>query len=146
MITSVRRVGLLVACCAAVVLPVQVCGTAGATTGRDAVAMAASGAIAADGTVTLSGTYRCAPGYRGTVFVSSKLVQAGAESGIGGSIATCDGQPHPWTNQGRPTVDAVPGAARGETTLLLLDTSRSLIPIPAVLATDNHDLELTEVG
>lgn len=143
MITNVWRFRfMVVGCMAAVALPAQVCGPAGASPAPDAVAMAATGEFAADGTVTLSGTYRCAPGHRGTVFVSSKLVQGGAGSGIGGTIATCDGRPHPWTNQGRPHAEAAPGAAQGEATLLLLDTSRGFVPVPVVLAMDRRDLEL----
>ncbi|MCF2530345.1 DUF6299 family protein [Yinghuangia soli] len=145
MIKNVHRVRVLVACCAAAAaLPFQFVGAAEASSPRDFVALAETGAIAEDGTVTLSGTYRCAPGRQGAVFVSSKLIQADGGSGIGGSFADCDGRAHQWSNKGKPATAATPGAARGEATLLRMDTSRGLIPIPSILATDHRDLELAD--
>lgn len=135
---SVRRLPFLALCCAAAALSWT---TADAAPAAHTVSLAPTAHIAPDGTVTLSGTYRCAPS-AGTVFVSSKLVQGATQAGIGGTIATCDSRVHSWTNHGRPATPAAQGPAQAEATLLALDTSRGLIPVPNILATDHRTLDL----
>lgn len=119
-------------------------GSAGAHFGPDAVTIGQTGQIAPDGTLTLTGTYRCSSLRSGPVFVGSKVSQGGAQAGIGGTRAMCDGREHVWRNTGHATGDFGPGAAAGEATLLLLDTSRGFIPIPVVLGVDRRELHLSQ--
>lgn len=62
--------------------------------------------------------------------------------GIGGTAAVCDGARHSWVNHEKPDGGSVtPGPADIETALVQLDTSSGL-PLPAVLASDQHAIEL----
>lgn len=109
-----------------------------------AVSAAPTGTVSTDGTVTLSGTYRCSPlSDPGPVFVSSTVGAGERRHGIGGTAATCDGVERTWVNQDKPVHGALmaPGPAEVEATLVHLDT-RSGLPIPSIIATDRHEIEL----
>ncbi|MFI9273009.1 DUF6299 family protein [Kitasatospora sp. NPDC052896] len=118
---------------------------AGAVGEVNALAVGATGTVAKDGTVTLSGSYRCAPSAAtGEVLVSSKLKQGAAEQSIGGTVATCDGLDHSWTNSERADqLNAVPGPAEVEATLLNLDMSSGL-PLPQFLAVGRQSITLSQ--
>ena len=120
---------------------------AGAASSAWTVSANPTGTVAKDGTVTLSGTYRCsAPADPGPVFVSSSVGNDSVQHGVGGTAATCDGVEHTWVNQEKPEDGApVPvGPAEVEATLMRLDTTSGL-PLPAILATDRHHIELHPV-
>ncbi|WP_328919726.1 DUF6299 family protein [Streptomyces sp. NBC_00208] len=109
-----------------------------------AVSAAPTGTVSTDGTVTLSGTYRCSPlSGAGPVFVSSTVRAGEVRQGIGGTAATCDGVEHTWVNQDKPVHGApvAPGPAEVEATLVHLDT-RSGLPMPRIIVTDRHEIEL----
>ncbi|MGW9133345.1 DUF6299 family protein [Streptomyces sp. NPDC055681] len=109
-----------------------------------AVSAAPTGTVSTDGTVTLSGTYRCSPSSGpGPVFVSSTVRAGEVRHGIGGTAATCDGVEHTWVNQDKPVHGALvaPGSAEVEATLVHLDT-RSGLPMPRIIVTDQHEIEL----
>ncbi|MFJ2771108.1 DUF6299 family protein [Streptomyces sp. NPDC087300] len=111
--------------------------------GFASVSVDATGTVSRDGTVTVSGTYRCAPRPGpGPVFVSSTVRQGGERHGIGGTAARCDGAEHTWVNHEKPGHGALkPGAAEVEATLMHLNT-RGGLPMPAIAATDQQDIEL----
>ncbi|MFF0288796.1 DUF6299 family protein [Streptomyces sp. NPDC005262] len=112
-----------------------------------AVSAAPAGTVSTDGTVTLSGTYRCSPlSGPGPVFVSSTVRVGEVQQGIGGTAATCDGVEHTWVNQDKPVYGApvAPGPAEVQATLVHLDTGSGL-PMPAIIATDRHEIELRPV-
>lgn len=103
-----------------------------------------AGTVSRDGTVTLSGTYRCSPSSGpGPVFVSSTVRVGEVRHGIGGTAATCDGVEHTWMNQDKLVHGALSaqGPAEVETALVHLDT-RSGLPMPSIIATDRHEIEL----
>ncbi|WP_406337618.1 DUF6299 family protein [Streptomyces sp. NBC_01620] len=109
-----------------------------------AVSAAPTGTVSRDGTVTLSGTYRCSSlSGPGPVFVSSTVGAGEMRRGIGGTVATCDGVEHTWVNQDKPVHGSLmaPGPAEVEATLVHLDT-RSGLPMPSIIATDRHEIEL----
>ncbi|MEU3374206.1 DUF6299 family protein [Streptomyces sp. NPDC006711] len=112
----------------------------------DTVTANATGTVAKDGTVTLSGTYRCSPPANGRpVVVSSSVVKGSVQYGIGGTVATCDGATHTWTNHGRMALGqtAKPQATEVVATLARLDRGIGFLPlVPYVLATDRHSLDL----
>jgi hypothetical protein len=103
-----------------------------------------TGTVSKDGTLTLSGTYRCsAAAGQGPVFVSSSVQKGSVQHGIGGTAADCDGLEHTWVNQEKLSdgTPLTPGPAGVEATLMRLDSSSGL-PLPAILATDRHQIEL----
>ncbi|MFJ8386506.1 DUF6299 family protein [Streptomyces sp. NPDC094438] len=107
-----------------------------------------TGTVSKDGTVTLSGTYRCSkPSDPGPVFVASTVRNGSEGHGIGGTAAICDGVEHTWVNQRSTSRGAPvkPGPAEIEVTLFQLDT-RSGLPLPVILATDRHGLDLRSVA
>lgn len=113
----------------------------------DTVTANPAGTLSKDGTVTMSGTYRCwAPADGGPVFVSSSVQTGSVQHGIGGTQARCDGLEHTWVNQEKPADGAslTPGPAKVQATLLHLDTHSGL-PLPAVIATDQHQGKLLPV-
>ncbi|MFI1393675.1 DUF6299 family protein [Streptomyces sp. NPDC020681] len=141
MITA-RRVSLLSSALIAATLATGLtAGSASARFAPDTVTIDPTGQIARDGTITLSGTYRCTP-RSGSVLIGSKLIQGPSQAGIGGTVATCDGQEHAWRNTGNTDLTFTAEAARGEATLLELKTSGGFIPVPVVLATHNSELAL----
>lgn len=142
MITARRASLVSSALIAAALVTVLTPTSAGAQFAPDAVTIDQTGQIASDGTLTLTGTYRCSSLRPGPVFVGSKVSQGGAQAGVGGTRATCDGREHAWRNTGRAMEDFEPGAAAGEATLLVLDTSRGFIPVPVVLDRDQRELIL----
>ncbi|GHG77574.1 DUF6299 family protein [Streptomyces griseocarneus] len=96
-----------------------------------------TGHIAPDGTITLTGTYRCAPLAKpaGTVYIGSNIRQSGITSGIGGSIATCDGKEHRWRNDALPyRVTYRAGTARADGMLLQFKKDKHGIPLPHFIA------------
>ena len=135
--------GSLVAASAVVAATLwSVAGPAGAVA-SGSVSADPTGTVSRDGTVSLTGTYRCSASGPGPVFVSSSVRQGGMRHGIGGTPARCDGAEHAWVNHERlahPTRLA-PGPAEVEAALVRLDT-RSGLPLPTVLATDRHKVEL----
>ncbi|WP_344444772.1 DUF6299 family protein [Kitasatospora nipponensis] len=125
----------------ALATPVPLAGPAGAAGGGDSVTVDQVGTLAADGTITLSGSYRCAAGTPGTVLVGSTLRTAAESHGVGGTVATCDGASHAWTNRGRPEQSSVTsGPAHVDATLLSL--SPTGLPLPTVLAAGAQDIDL----
>jgi hypothetical protein len=103
-----------------------------------------TGTVSKDGTLTLSGTYRCsAAAGQGPVFVSSSVQKGSVQHGIAGTAADCDGLEHTWVNQEKLSdgTPLTPGPAGVEATLMRLDSSSGL-PLPAILATDRHQIEL----
>ncbi len=142
MITARRATLISSACIAAALATGLTSGTARAQFAPDTVTVDAAGRIAEDGTITLSGTYRCSAPRTGPVFVSSKVTQGDAQAGIGGTAATCDGREHTWRNAGGTLETFTPGAARIESHLVQLDTSRGFVPVPVFLATRRGDLTL----
>ncbi|MCX5384069.1 DUF6299 family protein [Streptomyces sp. NBC_00083] len=121
-------------------------GPAGAAL-SDAVSAAPTGTVSKDGTVTLSGTYRCSPpSGSGPIFVSSGVLTGSVLHGIGGTAAKCDGDEHTWVNREKLShPETVPaGEAVVQATLMRLDT-RTGLPLPVVLATDRHAVDLRAV-
>ncbi|MEU9102692.1 DUF6299 family protein [Streptomyces sp. NPDC048361] len=113
----------------------------------DTVSAGPTGTVAKDGTVTLSGTYRCSPPSRpGPVFVSSGVLTGSVLHGIGGTVATCDGDEHTWVNRDKvSSPERVPaGETVVQTTLMRLDTGTGL-PLPVILATERHTVDLRAV-
>ncbi|MEY9838170.1 DUF6299 family protein [Streptacidiphilus sp. EB103A] len=103
-----------------------------------------TGTVSRDGTLTLSGTYRCSAGAgRGPVFVSSSVQKESVQHSVGGTAAVCDGLEHTWVNQEKPGDGTAlkPGPANVSATLMRLDSSSGL-PLPAILATDRHQIDL----
>ncbi|MEU7134725.1 DUF6299 family protein [Streptomyces sp. NPDC046261] len=94
--------------------------------------------IAPDGTITMTGSYRCTllPGDpTGTVLVATNLMQGGRVTGIGGSAAVCDGNPHRWRNSARPyRAEYRPGPARADGTLMQFRKNKNGILLPRFLA------------
>ena len=111
--------------------------------GVGAVSADRTGTVSSDGTVTVSGTYSCsALSGAGPVFVSSSVRTGDSWRSIGGTAAVCDGAEHSWVNHEKPDGGSVaPGPSDIEATLVQLDTSSGL-PLPAVLASDQHHVEL----
>ncbi|MEI5103854.1 DUF6299 family protein [Streptomyces sp. PmtG] len=109
----------------------------------DDLTVDSTGTVAADGTLTLTGTYRCLPdGSPGPVFVSSTLVQGDESTGIGGTVARCDGMTHEWTNTSSGTGSHhKPGPATVRAHLMKLSTQSGL-PMPQPLAHKEADVEL----
>ncbi|WP_406286086.1 DUF6299 family protein [Embleya sp. NBC_00896] len=108
--------------------------------GGDRISIDRTVRVGEDGAVTVSGTYRCS-GHSGTVLVGGKVRQQGRDASIGGSVATCDGNEHRWSNTEQTRVAIEPGAARGEATLLELEPTGGVIPLlPNVLATHARDV------
>ncbi|MET7617745.1 DUF6299 family protein [Streptomyces sp. NPDC005408] len=143
MITARRTSLLFSACIAAALATALTPGSATAQFGPDTVALDPSGQVSADGTVTLTGTYRCSS-RSGPVFVGSKVIQGATKADVGGTIATCDGQDHTWLNTARTSGGFTAAAAQGEATLLQLNSSGGLIPIPVILSADQRELTLHE--
>ncbi|MFD9792505.1 DUF6299 family protein [Streptomyces sp. NPDC059070] len=111
--------------------------------GSGAVTADTVGTVAPDGTVTLSGTYRCTLTAPGPVFISSSVRVGNVRYGIGGTAANCDGAEHTWTNHDRPGFGGrvTPGPAEVDATLVQLD-GRGGLPLPSVVASDRHDVDL----
>ncbi|MET9359544.1 DUF6299 family protein [Streptomyces sp. NPDC006632] len=121
-------------------------GPAGAAL-SDTVTASPNGTVAKDGTVTLSGTYSCSPPPgSGPIFVSSGVLTGSVLHGIGGTPATCDGAEHTWVNTEKLSHPETvpPGEAVVQATLMRLDT-RTGLPLPVVLATDRHAVDLRAV-
>jgi Family of unknown function (DUF6299) len=106
-----------------------------------------AGTVDEDGTVTFTGTYRCAPDASdGPVFVSSSIIRGNLQSGINGTMATCDGRTHTWTNRGQAWgISARPGQVRMRSTLMALTTKDGWLPLPEILASNGRQVTLAEV-
>ncbi|MFD7338427.1 DUF6299 family protein [Streptomyces violascens] len=134
----------LVAAGAAVAAGVLLCAASGPAGAAPSGTVSAdpTGTVASDGTVILSGTYRCSAPGPGPIFVASSVRSGGVQHGIGGTAARCDGAEHTWVNHEMPHGTPVkPGPADIEATLVQLDT-RSGLPLPVILATDWHSIDL----
>ncbi|GAB2694641.1 DUF6299 family protein [Kitasatospora kifunensis] len=120
---------------------------AGAAAG-ETLSVARMGVIASDGTVTLTGTYRCSTA--GAVYVTSNLRVGQTQTNIGNGVrATCDGNEHSWTSQGKPAqLHAQPGPARVEATLTHLTQGPAwwLPVLPEFLAQQSQDIMLVADG
>ncbi|MFE9403309.1 DUF6299 family protein [Streptomyces sp. NPDC006530] len=107
-----------------------------------------TGKVSPTGTVTLTGTYSCpAQSKSGPVFVSSSVGTGSAATGsvrygLNSTVAQCDGSPHPWSNQGKLSgASIVPGPTDVQAVLVRLD-KHGWLPLPAILATDRHPVDL----
>ncbi|MEO3974741.1 DUF6299 family protein [Streptomyces sp. CAU 1734] len=116
-------------------------GTASAQFTPDTVTIAPAGRIARDGTLTLSGTYRCSSLRSGVVLIGAEATQGKKRAGTDGTVATCDNRVHSWRNSGHPLKKFSTGGADGRATLIELDTSHGLIPLPVIL--NSHSRRLT---
>ncbi|MFI6288312.1 DUF6299 family protein [Streptomyces sp. NPDC051018] len=137
-----RRATLALSLCTAAVLGAgPLAGTAGAQFAADTVTIDPGGRIDGAGAVTLTGAYRCSPPRAGTVLIGSAVVQGDSRADLEGSVAICDGRVHGWRGSGSAGKALRPGPARGEVTLLELDTSRGL-PFPVMLGTGRGEVTL----
>ncbi|MGW6914303.1 DUF6299 family protein [Kitasatospora sp. NPDC054939] len=139
------RVRLVLASAAStlLVLGLAAAPTQAASTSR--VTVDPAGTLAADGVPTLSGTYRCSPGGRGPVFVSSSIVQGNRTTGTGSTAATCDGQVHTWVHTNSDAGSALrysPGTVTVRAHLLRLTTQHGL-PLPEPIAQGEAQVELS---
>lgn len=142
MISARRALLVSSAFTAAALMTVLTPGSAGARFAPDVVTIDPIGKVAPDGTLTLTGTYQCSVSRSEPVFVGSKVVQNGAQANVGGTVATCDGREHIWSNTGAAAGAFRTGLAVGEATLLALESSGGLVPSLVVVATDYRGLSL----
>ncbi|MFG2652612.1 DUF6299 family protein [Streptomyces sp. NPDC048436] len=139
---SKRTLAALALTSAVLALPAPV-HAAPAPAPANSVTVNRTGTIAPDGTVTLSGTYRClSDGTPGPVFVSSALVKGYTSTGVGGTLAVCDGQVREWTNTSRGTnTQYKPGEVTVRAHLMKLAT-KSGLPLPQPLAQEEAQVKL----
>ncbi|MGW6462229.1 DUF6299 family protein [Streptomyces sp. NPDC055078] len=142
MITARRIATLSSVSVAAVLTAAVMSGAAQARFGPDSVTIDPTGRIAKNGVITLSGSYRCSSPGSGPVLIGARAVQGDARADADGAVARCDGRVHTWRESGRGKGTFVVGGARGEATLLRLDTSRSFVPLPVILGSDRTELKL----
>ncbi|GAA2252150.1 DUF6299 family protein [Streptomyces amakusaensis] len=142
MINARRTMLISAACIAAALATALVPGSAGAQFAPDTITIAPRGQIAKDGTLVLSGTYRCSSLRSGPVLIGSNATQGEARAEIDGALATCDDQVHTWRETTDPAVGFAPGKARGTAALIHLDASRSFVPLPVILNTDDREVTL----
>ncbi|MFI1887977.1 DUF6299 family protein [Streptomyces jumonjinensis] len=142
---NARRTTLIFSVCIAAALTAGlVSGSASAQFAPDTITIAPTGRIAQDGAITLSGTYRCSSlrSRSGPVLIGSHAAQGDARAEIDGLQATCDDRVHTWRETARGLRPLTPGTARGEATLIHLDSSNGFVPFPVILNADSTDLTL----
>ncbi|MGW3494501.1 DUF6299 family protein [Streptomyces sp. NPDC001020] len=115
---------------------------AGAPSGpHDQVTIDRTGHLTGYGVITVSGTYRCLRS-SGPVFVSSSVTQGDphVRHGVGGTLATCDGARHRWTNSQMSPGTYRRGRANVEATVMEL--SGIGLPLPHFHAARRQDVNL----